>query len=153
CNQQIAAAPWAGFNVTGCGFAKTGAYLPYADSVVYNLPFGTPIASSATSFTKPSIYAAPDTPAHQYLGPIDPNTEGISPYQNNTGIAKLQYTYALSSAAYIRVYGYTLYSNWLQTNPASGATDQSIPFLGSPQYNLMTHTAGGAFNFDDQVND
>ena len=153
CNQNLMVAPWAGFTVTGCAPSRAGAYLPYADSVVYNLPFGTPIASSSTKFVAPSVYYAPDTPPHQFDGSIPLYDESITPYQNDTGITKLQYTYALSRAAYLRFYGYTFYSDWLQNSPIFGATDESTPTLPSAQYLLNTHTAGGALNFNDQVDD
>ncbi|MBV8375289.1 MAG: carboxypeptidase regulatory-like domain-containing protein, partial [Candidatus Eremiobacteraeota bacterium] len=173
CGVTIVYAPWAGATTTGCAssgapfgipqcnvttngpgtkiVAVNNCYLPYADQVVYNLPFGSPIASSPTKFVAPSLYYAPDTPAHQFDGPVPNNDPSINPYQNDTGIAKLQYTYALSTAAYLRVYGYTLYSDWLQTSPIYGSSNfQTVP---DPQYDLMTHTSGGALNFNDQVDD
>jgi hypothetical protein len=101
----------------------------------------------------PSIYYAPGAPQHQLFGPVPNYDESINPYMNDTGITKLQYTYALSTAAYMRVYGYTLYSDWLQTSPVYGATGGSTPTLSSGQYDLMTHTSGAAFDFNDQVND
>jgi hypothetical protein len=153
CGQTLTVAPWAGLTAMGCAPSKNGAYANYADQVVYNLPFGTPIATSPTNFRSPSLYYAPDTPAHQFDGPISNYDTSVSPYQNDTGITKLQYTYALSTAAYLRVYGYTLYSDWLQTNPLAGSADEEIPFLSSPQYDLMTHTSGGALDFNDQVDD
>jgi Carboxypeptidase regulatory-like domain len=153
CGASIPYAAWAGASVTGCTVSKFGAYLPYADQVVYNLPFGTPVASSPTKFVAPSIYYAPDTPGHEFDGPIPNDDPSINPYQNDTGITKLQYTYALSTAAYLRVYGYTLYSDWLQNSPIFGATDESTPSVPDAQYLLMAHTSGGALNFNDQVND
>ncbi len=153
CGQTLTVAPWAGVTATGCGPSKTGAYQPYNDEVVYNLPFGTPIASSPTNFRAPSLYYAPDTPAHQFAGPIPLYDESVTPYQNDTGIGKLQYTYALSTAAYLRVYGYTLYSDWLQTSPIFGATVESTPSVASAQYDLFAHTVGGALDFNDQVDD
>src|SRR5262249_45015397 len=53
-----------------------------------------------------------------------------------------------------RAYGYTFYSNWLQTVPFNGATGQIIFGVnGAPEYQLITHTSGGALEFQDQVND
>jgi Carboxypeptidase regulatory-like domain len=153
CGQTITVAAWAGVTSPGCVASKSGAYLPYADQVVYNLPFGTPIAKSASNFIAPSIYKAPDTPAHAYGGGIDPYDNSLQTYENDTGISKLQYTYALSSAAYLRAYGYTFYSDWLQNAPIFGATSEFTPSLPSPQYDLMTHSVGGALDFNDQIND
>ncbi|MBV8154134.1 MAG: TonB-dependent receptor [Candidatus Eremiobacteraeota bacterium] len=174
CNVPVTVAPWANLTVNGCegnlagvGVSTcngttgplgkkitgiTGCYLPYADQVVYNVPFGTPIASSATNFTQPSIYYAPSTPSHLFGQNIDPYTE-YGTYMNDTGITKLQYTYALSSSAYLRAYGYTLYSDWLQNGPVYGASGQAVPSLPSAQYDLMTHTVGAALDFNDQVDD
>ena len=47
---------------------------------------------------------------------------GFSPYQvsdtnNNGSIVKLQYTKNFGSNAFVRVFGYTFYSDWLQTDP------------------------------------
>ncbi len=150
---QMTIVGWAGVRGNACTYSKKGAYLPYADGIVYNLPFGTPIARSATSFTAPTIYYAPDTPGHAFDGPVPNYDQSVNPYQNDTGIVKLQYTYQLSSSAYLRAYGYTFYSDWLQTNPVFGATDESVPALPTAQYDLMTHTAGGALEFSDQIND
>jgi hypothetical protein len=168
CGMMTIAA-WAGVNALACsnqpktGFgigcttapAAPACYLPYSDQVTYNLPFGSPIATSATNHVSPSLYYAPDTPAHVFDGPLPLYDDNISPYQNDTGIVKLQYTYALSRSAYIRAYGYTFYSDWLQTSPIFGSTggNGTTPSLGAPQYDLFTHTAGGALNFSDQVDD
>ena len=46
------------------------------------------------------------------------NDNSIDVNQNNAGITKLQYTYALSQSAYLRAYGYTFYSNWYLTRRA-----------------------------------
>ena len=152
CGMQTIAA-WAGLQANACSPSKAGAYLPYADSVAYDLPFGTPVARSATSFTRPGIYAAPDTPAHAFDGPIPLFDNNISVMSNDTGITKLQYTYALSQSAYLRAYGYTMYSDWEQVAPVFGATVESTPTTPVGQYLLYTHTAGGAVSFDDQIND
>jgi hypothetical protein len=144
---------WASVTANACAPSSTGTYLAYADQVTYNLPFGTPVATSPTNHIAPSLYYAPDTPGHPFNGSIPLLDESINPYQNDTGIAKLQYTYALSRSAYVRVYGYTFYSDWLQTGPTFGATGETVPSLPSPQYDLMTHTGGGAFDFSDQVDD
>lgn len=150
CNQPITFP--VGLTVNGCVPSSKGAYTPYADQIAYNVPFGTPVAT-ATHTSLPSIYFAPATPQHQFDAPIPLFDEGLNSYQNDTGIVKLQYTHALSQAAYVRVYGYTFYSDWLQTAPLSGATDQTQPALPSPEYDLITHTSGGAVEFNDQIND
>jgi hypothetical protein len=138
----------AGLTVDGC---SGGNYLPYADGVAYNLPFGTTISANNTSITPPSPYYAPDTPQHAFNGPQPLFDEGLNVNQNDTGIVKLQYTHEFSDSAYLRAYGYTFYSDWLQTNPFAGGTGERL-FFSSPQYQLITHTRGGSLDFEDQVN-
>ena len=150
CNQSITFP--VGLTVNGCVPSSKGAYTPYADQIAYNVPFGTPIATP-THTSLPSIYSAPGTPQHQFDAPIPLFDEGLNSYQNDTGIVKLQYTHALSQAAYVRAYAYTFYSDWLQTAPLSGATGEAQPALPSPEYELITHTSGGALEFNDQIND
>jgi hypothetical protein len=162
CNQQLNVAP--GLTVTGCAdnggnctVTKKGAalncYTPYADGVAYNLPFGSVVATSAGSIKAPSAYYAPATPPHQFDQAIPLNDNSLSVNSNDTGIAKLQYTYALSPAAYLRAFGYSFYSDWLEVGPLYGATGGAVPSLTAAQYDLMTHTYGGALDFSDQIND
>ncbi|HEY2475116.1 MAG TPA: TonB-dependent receptor [Candidatus Cybelea sp.] len=136
----------------GPGCAPT--YLAYADGIAYNLPFGTTIAKSASSIKAPSVYMAPDTPSHAFQGPIPLNDSTMNVNQNDTGIVKLQYTHALSQSAYLRAYGYSFYSDWFENAPFNGATGLALTgFNGAAQYQLMTHTIGGALDFQDQLND
>jgi hypothetical protein len=129
-------------------------YFGYGDNVAYNVPFGSTIAKSATSIKAPGVYMVPNTPAHAFDGPIPLNDNSLDVNQNDTGITKIQYTYALSQSAYLRAYGYTFYSDWYLTNPSFGASDEAIPsFPDAAQYQLMTHTVGGALDFQDQLND
>ena len=71
-------------------------------------------------------------------------------YWNNASIFKLQYQHNMGSNAYFRVYGYSFYSDWLQTSALSYGT----PFYGfgalSYDYELESHTRGLSFTFADQ---
>ncbi len=136
-------------NAVGCG----PTYTSYADNVSYNVPFGTPIATSATNIKAPGIYFAPGTPAHAYLGQIPLTDNSANVNRNDTGVTKIQYTYALSQSAYLRLYGYTFYSDWLQTDPIFGGTALFVPSAISSEYDLITHTSGAAIDFQDQIND
>ncbi len=151
CNQTISFP--VGLTVKGC--VPTGAtyYPAYADNIAYNLPFGTTISTGSGHTTLPSIYQAPGTPPHQFNGQIPLYDQSLTPVSNDTGVTKLQYTYALSSSAYLRAYGYTLYSDWQQESPLFGGTDQGVPSIPAAEYLLFTHTAGGALEFNDQIND
>jgi hypothetical protein len=150
CNQPISFP--VGLTVKGCIPSSKGGYFPYADSIAYNLPFGTVIGTPGHT-ALPGVYSAPGTPQHQFDGPIPLYDNSLSPVSNDTGIAKLQYTYALSTSAYLRVYGYTFYSDWLQESPLFGSTGEGSPSVPSPEYQLYTHSAGGAVEFNDQIND
>jgi len=72
-------------------------------------------------------------------------------YSNNFTVTKLQYQHNMGSTAFVRIYGYLSYSDWLQ-NSLSGAT-LFCNYCGavSPDYELITHTAGGALSFVDQL--
>ncbi len=133
------------------GCAST--YIGYADNVAYDAPFGTVVARNGQPVKAPGVYMAPGTPAHAFDGPLPLNDQSINNTQNDTGIAKVQYTYALSQAAYLRLYGYTFYSNWFNTYPSYGATAGYTPSLYAADYLLDSHTAGGALDFQDQIND
>jgi hypothetical protein len=135
------------------GFACGPTYLAYGDNVAYNVPFGTPIATSATSIRTPGVYMSPNTPQHAFNGPIPANDEGLTNNRNDTGITKIQYTYALSQSAYLRAYAYTFYSDWMEASPSFGATDEETPSALAAQYQLETHTSGAALDFQDQLND
>jgi Carboxypeptidase regulatory-like domain/TonB dependent receptor/TonB-dependent Receptor Plug Domain len=128
-------------------------YLSYPDAITYNVPFGTPIATK-TGFKAPSIYYSPGAPPHAFDGEIPNADNSINVNQNDTGITKVQYTYALSQSAYLRAYGYTFYSDWLENFPFDGATEDLIfGGNGAPEYQLITHTSGAALDFEDQLND
>jgi len=142
------------FSCATFGAACGPTYLGYADAVTYNVPFGTAIATSPTSFSKPGVYFAPGAPPHAFAGPLPLNDNSIDVNQNDAGITKLQYTYSLSQSAYLRLYGYTFYSDWYLNSPTWGASGQELPtFPTAAQYQLITHTSGGALSFQDQLND
>jgi hypothetical protein len=135
------------------GLACASTYLGYVDNVTYNLPFGTPVASNPTNFKVPGLYFAPDTPPHPFNGPLPLYDNSIDSLENDAGITKLQYTYALSQSAYLRAYGYTFYSDYLLNDPTFAAASNAVPsFPGEAQYLLASHTSGGALSFEDQVN-
>lgn len=64
---------------------------------------------------------------------------------------KLQYQHNMGSTAYIRIYGYTFYSDWLQNGPLSYGTDLFGLGVLSYDYELESHTRGLAFSFADQL--
>jgi hypothetical protein len=72
-------------------------------------------------------------------------------FWNNASIVKLQYQHNMGSTAYIRIYGYTFYSDWLQNGPLSYGTDLFGLGVLSYDYELESHTRGLAFSFADQL--
>ena len=63
---------------------------------------------------------------------------------------KLQYQKNFGTDAYLRLYGYTYYSDWLQNGPQSTYSN----FIGpvSPDYELNSHTRGFSATFAKQLN-
>lgn len=70
--------------------------------------------------------------------------------RNNQEIAKVQYTKNFGSTAFLRVYGYTYYSDWVYNAPQSlyAAFAACCP----ADYELSSHTRGLSANFQDQIN-
>lgn len=73
---------------------------------------------------------------------------------NGIGIVKVQYQKNFGSTAYLRVYGYTLYSNWFNYGP--NTLFQAFaggPGFGPPfDYELETNTRGISATLADQLN-
>lgn len=70
---------------------------------------------------------------------------------NDASIVKLQYQHNMGSNAYFRIYGYTFYSDWLQTSPLS----YGEPFYGfgvtNYDYELESHTRGLSATYANQL--
>ncbi|MBV9718179.1 MAG: TonB-dependent receptor [Candidatus Eremiobacteraeota bacterium] len=73
-------------------------------------------------------------------------------FWNNASIVKLQYQHNIGSNAYFRLYGYTFYSDWLQTSPLSEASGLYGFGVTSYDYELESHTRGLAFTYANQLN-
>lgn len=123
----------------------------YQDAVVYNLPFGAPIAGA-----KPINYYQPSSNPNRAFGAELPANLRDT-IQNDTGVFKLQYTHPLSDKAFIRAYGYSFFSDWTQAG-AQGSYNNYLWGIGGPtdgtvaaNYDLITHTTGGELQFADQL--
>jgi hypothetical protein len=128
---------------------NTGVGVPfYIDGYALNLPTGGFLPANYQSLT--SKYAFPGAPSHvaDVGAPIDLGEQ--DGYTNNQAIAKLQYTKSLGSNAYFRVYGYTYYSDWLQTGPQCTYIPANCGT--SADYELSAHTRGVDFELGDQLN-
>lgn len=72
-------------------------------------------------------------------------------FWNDAAIVKLQYQHNIGSNAYFRIYGYTFYSDWLQTSPLSYGTPLFGFGVTSYDYELESHTRGLAFSYANQL--
>ena len=70
---------------------------------------------------------------------------------NNQQIIKAQYQKNFGSTAYLRVYGYTYYSDWLQNGPQGAYADYAA--CCSADYELSSHTRGIAAEYSQQFSD
>ena len=72
-------------------------------------------------------------------------------FGNDAAIVKLQYQHNIGSSAYLRIYGYTFYSDWLVNGPLEYPSDLSGFNVNVYDYQQSTHTRGLAFSFADQL--
>ncbi len=117
----------------------------YTDGYQLNLPTGGFLPANYHQYA--SIYSFPNAPAHTFDDQINPALR--DGFNNNQVIAKLQYTKTLGPAAFFRVYGYSFYSDWLNTGPNSAFVPNGAI---SGDYELSSHARGGGFQFNDQLN-
>jgi hypothetical protein len=127
--------------------SNTGLGVPvYYDGVQYNGPLGQALPANYQSLI--SNYYYPGSPAGRLNDTPIPYglQDGIA---NDQEIVKVQYQHNFGSTAFLRVYGYTYYSDWLQIGPQSAYADYIGP--SSPDYELSSHTRGLSATFSDQL--
>jgi hypothetical protein len=96
-----------------------------------------------------SPYLFPNSPTGRaFLASIPPDQRDS--FVNNQSIVKLQYQHNFGTSAYLRAYGYTYYSDWLNNGPNS-SNQINLGFVPS-QYLLDSHTRGVSVQFSDQLN-
>jgi len=71
---------------------------------------------------------------------------------NDTAITKIQYTKNFGSSAFLRLYGFTFYSDWFLNGPYNTSFCYFFCPL-APDYELNTHTRGLSLEFQDQINE
>lgn len=125
-----------------------GAFPPYyLDSYQYRGPLGSFLAANPRSLVTPYFY--PSSPPHSLFGAIpDPWNQRDRGY-NGQAIVKLQYQKNFSSSAFMRVYGYTYYSDWIENGPMMSL--QPYAFYDSGDYEINNHTRGVSLSFTDQL--
>jgi|SRR5580700_5163695 hypothetical protein len=149
---------------------ETGESIPEVWPDFVTWPSGTHFGQSASGLS-PVPYFAPSSPGNRCAN-IDPygfysgvqvkgqcaagTFSAVPPdnrdsFWNNASIFKLQYQHNIGSSAYIRLYGYSFYSDWLQASALSYGT----PFFGfgalSYDYELESHTRGLSMTAADQI--
>ncbi|HEX3465311.1 MAG TPA: TonB-dependent receptor [Candidatus Elarobacter sp.] len=110
-----------------------------------------------------SIYYFPQSPTTRAIGEFNCSIANTSTtfggciepdrrdaFNNNQSIQKVQYQRNFGTNAFLRVYGYTYYSDWLQTGPQSCYAN----FVGYVpcDYELSSHTRGVSAQFTSQLN-
>lgn len=149
---------------------ETGQAIPEVWPDFVTWPSGTHFGQSANGLS-PVPYFAPSSPGNRCAN-IDPyggysyfhvtgecaagTFSAVPPdnrdsFWNNASIFKLQYQHNIGSNAYVRLYGYSFYSDWLQASALSYGT----PFFGfgalSYDYELESHTRGLSMTAADQL--
>ncbi len=153
-NIAVTGGPYIGPNAGGAaGFT----YPAYIDAPgTYNLPFGTTVCTEASGCLPSETYMQPSSVQNRQAGQPLPNDLQDS-FRNDTGVVKLQWTHPLSSNAYVRLFGYTFFSDWTQAGAVDTWSDYVQGFGGptagaeAANYDLITHTAGGEIQFADQL--
>ena len=125
-----------------------GSFPPYyLDAYQYRGPIGTFLPTNYASLVTPYFY--PSSPPHPFDGPIpDPYNQRDRGY-NGQAIVKLQYQKNFSSSAFLRVYGYTYYSDWIENGPMMSL--QPYAYYDSGDYEINNHTRGVSVDFTDQL--
>src|SRR5580700_10482249 len=125
-----------------------GTFPPYyLDAYQYRGKVGTFLPSNYASLVTPYLY--PSSPQHEFDGPIpDPYNQRDRGY-NGQAIVKLQYQRNFSSNAFLRLYGYTYYSDWIENGPMMSL--QPYAYYDSGDYEINNHTRGVSLSFTDQL--
>lgn len=119
----------------------------YIDGYQWSGPVGQALPANPSQFVSP--YYFPNSPSHAFgNGIVDPNKRDS--IWNDQEIVKLQYQKNFGSSAYLRLYGYTYYSDWLQNGPVCSYLNYNC--FVSPDYELSSHTRGVSAQFADQIN-
>jgi TonB dependent receptor len=118
--------------------------LSFSDGDVYNGSiFGAPNPADVTPYLYPSTPHYPNAIIPSNLR--DTNV-------NNVSISKLQYQRNFSSTSFLRIFGYTLYSDWIIHGPVSSAL-YCCYGAEIADYELPSHTTGGVADYQNQLDD
>ncbi len=110
---------------------------------------GVGTTTTALSSSCVSPYFFPGVPAHQFGGQIPGSLEDR--LQNQQEIVKLQYQKNFGSDAYLRIYGYSYFSDWDQNG--ANSLDQGYIACCPADYDVVSHTRGVSAQFSKQLNE
>ncbi len=132
----------------------------YVDAFTYKGQTGSLFSDANVAQIRP--YYFPSSPTNRpFNNPYNIYTLGEAPaafiplttrdvQYNNQAIVKLQYQRNFSSDTFLRVYGYTYYSDYVGTGDVSSW--QPYSGFDSNDYAVNSHTRGASLNFTTQLN-
>jgi outer membrane receptor protein involved in Fe transport len=121
----------------------------YLDGYQTTLPYGALLPPGYNTAGGVQPYLFPNSPSGRAMGAaIDPNAR--DQYVNDQAILKLQYQHNFGTNAFLRIYGYTDYSDWLNNGPQS--TISNYVAYDSSDYQLASHAKGGSIEYSNQIN-
>ncbi|HEY4441813.1 MAG TPA: TonB-dependent receptor, partial [Candidatus Elarobacter sp.] len=125
-----------------------GASTTYADGYQTTIPYGTLLGPGYTGGgVKPYLF--PESPGGRAMfAQIAPNLR--DEFVNDQGILKLQYQRNFGTSAFLRVYGYTYYSDWLNNGPNS--FNENYLAFDTADYQVANHTRGLSAMYSAQIN-
>jgi hypothetical protein len=132
-------------NVIASGLSTNGR-IPYSDAWQYTGQMGTFLPANYQSLVVP--YYFPSSPQNRpFDGDIPINQRDVG--FNQQGIVKIQYQRNFNAASFLRLYGYTYYSDYINTGPNSST--QPITGYYSGDYELSAHTRGVSATYENQI--
>ncbi len=133
-------------NFQGSLFYPIGTLPFYSDSYQFNGTPGSFLTDASAAGVTPYLF--PSSPTNRALFAPIPVTARDVQY-NNQNIVKLQYQKNFNSSSYLRIYGYTYYSDYVGT----GAVSSFQPLIGydANDYELNSHTRGASLQFATQI--
>ncbi len=134
-------------NAVGIGGIDTTGNAFWHDGYVYDGKLYAPVDSS-----KVRPYYFFNSPAARAFDARIPDNNGRDFDDNGVSLTKLQYQRNFDSRSYLRLYGYTEYSNWFN---GAVANQQFANYYGGylNDYVLPSHTFGFNASFSDQLSD
>jgi outer membrane receptor protein involved in Fe transport len=141
---------FANTGVMGQNSAGVGLTPAYGDGYQVTAPYGTVLpVGYAGGGSYAGRYPFPNSPSGRAPGSTIPyDQRDMTP--NDQSIVKLQYQHNFGTNGFLRLYGYTYYSDWLQICPQ--ALDANYLGFCGPDYELNAHTRGLSATFSDQIN-